>query len=126
MIKIRTRRWAGILILAALAFAQASVAFAACSMERGMLGAMAISAGAECEACDMPKHPVMDSANQCVAHCTADLQQVPHPVVIVPSPAVMPVLWLEPPPAPPIAPKGLLARPPSAPPHRILLHSFLI
>lgn len=127
MIKTRTRRWAAILVLAALAFAQANVAFAACFMDRGMLGgAMAMSAGEACDACDMPKQAAMDSPNQCVAHCTADLQQVSHPVVIVPSPVPMPVLWVSQPQGPPNPPKGLMARPPGTPPHRVLLHSFLI
>ena len=114
-----------VFVLAALAFAQASAVLAACSMDRGMLAnAMAMSAGQECDACDQA---VMASVNQCVAHCTADLQQVSQPVAIVPTPAAVPVLWVvAQPPGPPSPPKGLTARPPGAPPHRVLLHSFLI
>lgn len=127
MIKVRNRRWVAIFALAALAFAQASLAFAACSMDRGMLGgSMATSAGEECDACDMPKQAATASANQCIAHCTADLQQVWPAVGIVRSPAAMPVLFVAQPPGPHSQPKGLTARPPGAPPHRVLLHSFLI
>lgn len=125
MIKTRTRRWAAIFVIAALAFTQASVAFAACSMDRGMLGpAMAILAGGSCDACEMAKPAPMNG--KCVAHCTADLQQVSYPVVIAPALAPMPLLWVSKPPEPATPPKGLTARPPGAPPHRVLLHSFLI
>lgn len=128
MIKNRTRRWAAILVLAALAFAQANVALSACSMDRGMLSsAMAMSAGEECDACDVPKQQAaMDSANLCVAHCTADLQQASQPVLMVRSLALTAVLFIAQPPGPPISAKGLTAAPPGAPPHRVLLHSFLI
>lgn len=127
MIKTRTRRWAAIFVLAALAFTQASVALAACPMDRGMLaGAMTMSAGEPCGTCDAPKQAAMDNANVCVAHCTADLQQVPHLVVVAPALVPMLVFWVSQPPGPPSPPKGLTARPPGAPPHRVLLHSFLI
>lgn len=128
MIRTRTRRWAAVLVLAALAFAQANLAFAACSMDRGMLGAaMAMPAGEECGPCEMPKQQsAMESMNVCVAHCTADLQQVSEPVVIVPGPAFVALLFVAQPRAAPPSSKGLTAAPPGAPPHRVVLHSFLI
>lgn len=127
MIKTSTRRWTAAFLLAALAFAQASVALAACSMDRGTLASgMTMPAGEECDACDeMPKRSAMDSANQCVAHCTADLQNVADAPGLVRSPASIPVLFV-PQARSPGHPKGLIARPPGAPPHRVLLHSFLI
>ena len=127
MIKLRTRRWAAIFALAALAFAHASMAFAACSMERGMLAeSMAMSAGEECDACNLPKQAPGASAAQCIAHCTADLQHVSQPVPIVQSPAAASVFLVPQPPAPHSQSRGLSARPPGAPPHRVLAHSFLI
>lgn len=116
-------------MLAALAFAQANVAVAACAMDRGMLAAaMAMPAGEECGACEMPKQQsAMESMNVCVAHCTADLQQVSEPVVMmVPGFAFVTVLFVAQQPAAPPSSKGLTAAPPGAPPHRVLLHSFLI
>ncbi|MFY9315395.1 MAG: hypothetical protein WAO95_07525 [Burkholderiales bacterium] len=127
MINTRIRRWAAIFVLAALAFVQASLALSACSMDRGMLaGAMAMSPGEPCGTCNAPKQVAMDNANVCVAHYTADLQQVPYAVVIAPALVPMRVLWVSQPPGPPSPSKGLTARPPGAPPHRVLLHSFLI
>lgn len=128
MLKARTRLWTAILVLAALAFAQASVALAGCSMDRGMLAvAMAMPADDECGACEMPKKQLaLESMNVCVAHCTADLQQVSEPVAIVPGSAFLTVLFVTRPPSDPSSPKGLTAAPPGAPPHRVLLHSFLI
>ena len=128
MIKTLTRRWAAIFVLAGLAFAQASIALAACSMDRGMLAAaMAMPAGEECDACEMPRQQAaMASANACIAHCTADLQQASQAVAIVPGPAAVLVHFVMQPPGPPASSKGLTAAPPGAPPHRVLLHSFLI
>ena len=127
MIKARTRRRAAIFLLAALAFVQASMAFAACSLDRGMLAsAMAMPAGEPCDTCDAPKQAAMDNANVCVAHCTADLQQVTYPVVVAPALVPMPMLWVLQAPEPPSPSRGLTVRPPGAPPHRVLVHSFLI
>ncbi len=128
MIKTRTRRWAAVLVLAALAFGQANLAFAACSMDRGMLGAaMAMPAGEECDACEMPtQQAAMASVNLCVAHCTADLQQAAESLLIMRGPATMQLHFVVRPPGPPPSSKGLTASPPGAPPHRVLLHSFLI
>lgn len=66
------------------------------------------------------------SANGCVAHCTADLQLSGNMAGLLRSPAHIPVLVL-PPMARFVPPDtGLHATPPGAPPRRILLHSFLI
>ena len=125
MIKTRIRRWAAVLVLAALAFAQANLAFAACSMDRGMLGAATATAGDhDCEAKDMAEPAAIDA--KCVAHCTTDLQQVAQPGAVAPGSVAVLVVWMVPPQAAPVGPKGLTGRPPGAPPHRVLLHSFLI
>lgn len=123
MINRRTRRWTAILLLAMLAFAQASVALAACSMDRGMLAStMAMSAGDDCDGCDMSAQAAMDSTNQCVVHCTADLQLAgapPDAAVAGPAetlPAVAVLRFRS-----PLLREYLL---PGAPPRRILLHSF--
>lgn len=128
MLKARTRLWTAILVLAALAFAQAGVALAGCSMERGMLaGAMSMPAGEGCGACEMPKQQsAMATSNLCVAHCTADLQQASEAMALVRSPVLTAVLFVAQSPVPSSSPKALTAPPPGAPPHRVLLHSFLI
>lgn len=113
------------MVFAALAFAQANLAFAVCSMDRGMLGAATAMAGDhDCDGKDKAKPAAIDA--KCVAHCTTDLQQVAQPVAIAPSAVAVLMVWLVPPQAVPVAHKGLTARPPGAPPHRVLLHSFLI
>ena len=125
MFNTPTRRWAAILLLAMMAFAQASLAVAACAMDRAMLGSAMEMSGPECEACDTPVSGSMVTANQCVAHCTADLQQVGEPNVLPHRPAAAPMVWLRPAGPPPQVP-GLVVSPPGKPPHRVLLHSFLI
>ena len=94
MLKARTRLWTAILVLAALAFAQAGVALAGCSMDRGMLaGAMSMPAGEGCGACDVPKQQsAMAMSNLCVAHCTADLQQASEAMAIVRGPVLVGVI----------------------------------
>src|SRR4051812_10170272 len=70
---LRLIRRVAIALLAFYAFGQASVALAACGMDRGsMAQAMTMPAG---DACDDCATPVGDSVSAlCVAHCTADLQ----------------------------------------------------
>lgn len=123
----RLRRWIALLILGALAFAQASIAAAACEMDRRALPQAVTSMDSEvcdCEMSSMGNAPFY--TNRCLAHCTADLQIAGLPVAIVRSPADVPVLFV---------PLGNLravarVRPDSsqtAPvPIRILLHSFLV
>ena len=115
------------LLLAASAFAQASVSLASCTMERGQLAAViAIQAAEPCE-CDYalieddPQHAV-----RCVAHCTADLQISHAATAIVRGAANAPVPTESLAEIRLFAPTGLEVPPPGTPPSRILLHSFLI
>jgi hypothetical protein len=107
-------------LIAFLAFAQAGVALAGCVMERGGMANMA--AAGDCCSPAPEFQPVAELKNDCLAHCTADLQLSGLPLALVQAPADAPVLLLPrpsltypaaPPPAPPI-------------PSRILLHSYLI
>lgn len=107
-------------LLTLLGFAQASFAFAGCVMDRGDMAAMA---GTE-DCCD--ETPQFDGVaqlkNDCVAHCTADLQLAGASVALVRAPADALVYLLPPgavryPAAPP---------PPAVIPSRILLHSYLV
>ncbi len=113
-------------LIAVLAFAQASVVLAACSMERGSMAPM-LEMMEGCASCEPEGGTdAAQSANRCVAHCTADLQLSGSLAALVRSPAHVPVLLL-----PPVnrlaSPRtGLEQAPPGAPPRRILLHSFLI
>lgn len=113
--------------MALLAFAQASVALAACPMERGTL-APVMHAGEPCGGCDTGFKPYFpEFANRCVAHCTADLQNAGAAVALLRSPGGPPLLALAPAGAATAAQEGgLQAPPPGARPVRILLHSFLI
>jgi hypothetical protein len=123
---LRLLRRVSIWLIAMLAFAQASVAIASCSMERGSLAPMLeMTEGCGCEAPQL-KPDAPQYANRCVAHCTADLQLSGAGAALVRSPADAPVLLL-----PRFdrsdAPRtGLESPPPGTVPPRILLHSFLI
>jgi len=128
----RLLRRLALALIAFLAFAQASVALAACTMDRGEMGGMAAQAnesGAADEGCcaqSSLKFPEAQVANNCFAHCTADLQLTGFSVVLVRVPAATPVLLL------PQLESGfpgralLEALPPPTVTSRILLHSFLI
>ena len=124
----RFRRWIAVLLLGALAFAQASVSFASCPMERGtLLREIAIGQAESCELGGMyMTHSAPQNANRCVMLCTADLQLAGLPTALVRSAADAPVLlvpraeWASAPDT------GLEVPPPGTPPLRILLHSFLI
>jgi len=118
----RPIRRIAILVLGLLAFAQASMALAACSMDRGsMAHAMTMPADEPCGSCVTEGASV---AAVCVAHCSADLLLTSAPPDGVAAPAV------QPPTALPIAcfrsPPVLASLPPGALPRRILLHSFQI
>jgi methenyltetrahydromethanopterin cyclohydrolase len=126
--KARLNRLISTLVLAALAFAQASLAFSACQLDRGSL-ARSLGAAEQnaCESGCMVASAWTKYANRCVAHCTADLAVAGSAVPLVRHPADAPVLALL------SAQDGaaalrvvLEAAPPGAPPRRILLHSFLI
>lgn len=125
--KPRFRRWIALLLLAATAFAQASVSLAACPMDRGALvQTIAAAAAPHCEMGTHVKQDVPRYANRCVAHCTADLQLAGLPTAIVRSPADTPVLVVAAEYQQRFSDTGLEVPPPGTPPPRILLHSFLL
>jgi hypothetical protein len=118
----RFNRRIAFLLLGLLGFAQAGVALAACSMDRGtMAHAMAMPADEPCDSCVVEGASV---AAVCVAHCTADLQLTGAAPDVVAAPAVQPSTAL------PIAryrsPPVLAYLPPGTLPRRILLHSFQV
>ena len=124
---VRLKRRIALLTLALLAFAQASVAFSSCSMDRGTMGpAMAADNDEFAADCETPITTTPSSANLCALHCTWDLQVAGVAVALLQSPAGLPILTVALPRAAPAPRTGLLAPPSGAPPHRILSHSFLI
>lgn len=120
------KRWIACVALAALAFAQASVAVSSCRFERGSLSdAMgAADHTPECEA--MTAAGGNEPANQCFAHCTSDLQTVGAAVALVRGSVAGPVLAIDRTHSFIAVRTGLDSAPPGTPPPRILLHSFLI
>ena len=118
-------RRVAVVLIALFAFAQGSVALAACAMDRAaMAHSMAAPLGEACDGC-----PAGDSTPVgavCVAHCTADLQLAALAYPIVRSPSDAPVLLLLPIHEYRIGRIACQAPPPHAVPTRILLHSFLI
>lgn len=126
--KLRFKRVVATLLLAAIAFAQASVSFASCPMERGTLAqVMAPDPAEPCADCATSVgYSGPQYANRCVAHCTADLQMAGLPVAILRAPADVPVLMTPEADLRLSAPTGLETPRAGTPPLRILLHSFLI
>jgi hypothetical protein len=124
---LRFIRRASIWLIAMLAFAQASVAIAACSMDRGSLASMLEMAG-DCGDCKTEVTPdAPQYANRCVAHCTSDLQLSGSLAGLAVHPADVPVLVLPPRAEVDRVPRAFdEASPAAAVPMRILLHSFLI
>ena len=119
----RLVRRIAIALIAFYAFGQASVAFAACGMDRGaMAQAMAMPGDQTCDECSTTGADAVTAI--CVAHCTADWQvtaapdAVPAPAVAGPLTAIVVPRFRSPP--------VLAYLPPGAPPRRILLHSFQI
>ena len=109
-------------LLVFYAFGQASVALAACGMDRGaMAQAMAMPAGDTCDECGTAGSSV---TALCVAHCNADLQLTgAAPDVLAAPAAQLPALF----PIPRFrSPPVLAYLPPGALPRRILLHSFQV
>src|ERR1700704_4828571 len=105
------RRRVALLMIGLLAFAQGSVAFAACSMERG----------AATQTMAMAPYEEPCASNLCVAHCTLDLQLAGVAASILRGAADLPVLRIAWPEIGPAPHTGLDAPPPGAPPRRILL-----
>ncbi len=121
----RTLRRVSIWLIAMVAFAQASIATAACQMDRGSLTPMLeVAQDCGCETHVKPYSP--QYANRCIAHCTADLQMPGLAVALVRAPADAPVLLLARAERRMPGKPGLDAVPPGTAPPRILLHSFLI
>ena len=120
----RLIRRIAIALVAVYAFGQTSVAFAACSMDRGaMAQTMSMPAGDMCDDC--AKAGADSVTALCVAHCIADLQvtgAAPDAAVapaIIGSMLAVAVLRFRNPPIPRLVPFD-------APPRRIMLHSFQI
>lgn len=121
---LRLVRRVATLLIALFVFAQGSVVFAACAMDRAsMAQAMTMSSGASC-ACGGTEMQQTVSAG-CVAHCTVDLQLAGLPIALVQGAASAPVLLVA---IADVHPglAALHAPPPIPLPRRILLHSFLI
>ena len=120
----RLIRRIAIALLAFYAFGQASVALAACGMDRGeMAQAMAMPAGDTCDDCAKAGGGSVTAV--CVAHCTADLQVAGTAPDVVAAPAIIESMLAVAVPrfrSPPL----LVYLPPGAPPRRILLHSFQV
>ena len=114
-------------LLATLAFSQASVVLAACGLDRAAL-AQALS-GEMHECCDteQPANNVMPmTANSCLGEGTSDLQAPAAGLATVVGLANSPVLFVALAPGDSRASARLSVPPPKGIPPRILLHSFLI
>jgi hypothetical protein len=127
----RLKRWVSIALLAALGFSNASLAVAACVMDRADLSQMLVSQEAVHDCCDTfdghgdSGNPSM-TANACVAQGTADLQLYSSASVpVLPGTSARIVLVVVQTVERPLE-RRLIERPPAAVPSRILLHSFLI
>jgi hypothetical protein len=120
----RLKRTIALVMLSALAFAQASVALAACDLDRGSLAqAVEVHAHSDC--------PCVDDLGQltpgCVVHCTADLQLAgAAATVIARAPADVPVLFVAPDEPSYTLREWRHSGPPGGPPARIVFQSFLI
>lgn len=107
-------------LIALLAFAQAGVALAGCFMDRGEMANMETLG--DCCNPSPEFQPAPELKNDCLAHCTADLQLSGLPIGLVQAPADVPVLLVPHPTVPyPAAPPLARLIPP-----RVLLHSYLI
>ena len=125
---LRLTRRIAILLIGLLVFAQASVALAACTLDRGslpqMMGASSEMPCGDCGVSMTDFGPLY--ANRCVAHCTADLQLAGMQAALACSAADVPALFLPRTELRAGLTLGLEAPPPGTPPRRVLLHSFLI
>lgn len=126
--RARFKRRIALLMLALLAFTQASVASYACTMDSGAMGpGMATGTDGPGADCDAPTAATKSrDANLCAVHCTWDLQAAGAAVALVGAPGNSPILSVARPRETPAARIGLYAPPSGAPPLRILLHSFLV
>jgi len=111
-------------LIAFYALGQASIAMAACGMDRSAMAEAMIMAGSQpCDDCATPASQDAVTA-ACVAHCTADLQLTTATADAVPARAIESRATI---PVPSFRSPPVVAYPPPAtPPRRILLHSFQI
>jgi hypothetical protein len=121
---LRLIRRIAIVLLAFYAVGQASVALAACGMDRGVMAqSMAMPGGDACDDCVKVASDAVTVT--CIAHCTADLQLAASEPVSIPD-AVYAALPSAPKArvgtGPPVSAQALAA----SVPRRILLHSFQI
>ena len=123
----RRARFAGMFALAAMLFAQAALALAACRFDGG--APARILASGMPEATAQPCHEPAEITNLCLAHCRGDKQTLDKPQVKVPTLLIQQAalaihVW------PQLRLIGLSGRPAPvptvAPPPRILFQSFLI
>jgi len=121
------KSWIAGLVLGMLAFAHASVAIAACSIERGSISqVLSVKSAEPCESgMEMTEFGPL-YANRCLAHCTADLRHAGPSAAMVGGVSQAPMLFL-----PSMALRaGWACCADSAPaatvPKRIQLHSFLV
>lgn len=120
-----TRRTAA-LLLGALAFAQVSLAAAACEMDRRALAqTIAANAVQDCECDEHAAGMAPMSTNRCMAHCTADLQIHSSAGAVICGPALAGAL-LPPQKDPPAVAADRQPAPRVGIPMRILLHAFLV
>jgi len=119
------KRRVALLLTGLLVFSQASVALAACSADRGTM-AQAMTSDDACADCAFAPRRAAPIRNVCLAHCTSDLQLAGIAITMAAAPADLPVLMVARPDVRSTPHTGLSTPPSSAPPHRILLHSFLI
>ncbi|MEO8144518.1 MAG: hypothetical protein ABI654_09920 [Betaproteobacteria bacterium] len=125
---LRLRRWIAMLLLAGMGFAQASLAYAFCEMDRRELAqAMTAESGHDCACESDVAGQLAFSTNRCVAHCTADLQiTTAFAGAFAAVPPAVAVLLLSRRDFPAIVLRSAeIPRPPGVP-IRVLLHSFLI
>ena len=117
----RLKRRIALLLFAVLAFAQLNGAFAApCPMSAAM------SMDMPCDDCETPLQSAHnDMPSVCATTCATSEQPGAVAAAFVLPPPAQPVLLLRPAPLDQRA-TGLAGPPSGAPPHRILLHSFLI
>ena len=115
------------LLLAALAFAQINVALASCAMGSGMtMPAMAGTADMPCDGCDTPPADSREQiASVCATHCATGAQPASVPAAVS-APKIRQAVLVLPRLVFDARLTGLDGPPSGAPPHRILLHSFLI
>lgn len=120
--RVRILRRVALCLIALLAYAQAAVAVAGCTMERAEMAQMA--AHGCCELQLIEPGPLLD--NVCVVHCTNDLQRFEPPAQFVSAPPPAPVLVIQDPGAAPPDSRHHAILPAAVVPARILFQSFLV